>query len=104
MKKIDICENENLMENLEILRENGYRFIIKAKDKMLSGWGNSGRGGHVQLIACKTEEEKQTILRDLYSDSTFCYIDWQFISSKENIRNYTRNKSYTIRNDWTRCF
>jgi hypothetical protein len=104
MKKLYICENENLMKNLEILKENGYRFIVKGQDKFLSGWGCAGTRKHIQLIACKTYDEMETIKRDLERDDTFNYVNWNYISNKNAIYNMTKGKSFTIRNDWTRCF
>jgi len=99
-----IISNEDLTKNLNELKEMGYKFIVKANDKFLSGWGNSARGGHVQLIACKTYDELETIKNDLYRDNSFNYVNWDYISNKSAIYGYIRNKSYTIRNDWTRCF
>ena len=104
MEKIRICESENLKENFEKLKKLGYKFIVKANDKWLGGSFNPWNKKHVQLIACKTHEEKNVILNDLYNDKTFNYIDWQYIENYKSIYNYTRNKTYTIRNDWTRCF
>ena len=104
MENVRIVENENLMENVKKLEENGYKYIIKANDKMLSYWGNAGEKKHVHLIACKTIEEKNIILKDVKEDHTLNYINCCYITDKKTIYNYTRNKSYTIRNDWTRCF
>lgn len=39
MKKETILSNENLMENVKKLQEMGYKYIVKAQDKFLSGWG-----------------------------------------------------------------
>ena len=102
-KQTRIVENENLQENLKKLQELGYKYIVKAQDKFLSDWGNSENKKHVQLIACQTYDELETIKRDLYNDNTMSYINWWLINDKAII-NATRNKSYTIRNDWTRCF
>ena len=73
MEKI-ICENDNIGYYLNELIFNGYKYIVKAKDNFLSGWGGSARGGHIQLIACKTPEERETILQDLYNDKTMQYV------------------------------
>lgn len=102
MKKELILSNENLMENVKKLQEMGYTYIVKAQDKFLSGWRCAENKKHIQLIAVEDYEELQAILRDLYSDKTFNYINWCYLSNKDSIRNYARNKSYTIRNDWTR--
>ena len=96
-----ICEsNKNLKENIKILQENGYKYIIKACDKFLSGWGGAENKKHIQLIACKTDEELYRIKNRLYEDKSFNYIDWNIIDNYNSIYNWVRNKSYTIRNDW----
>ena len=97
-------ENSNIGYWLNYLRMNGYKYIIKATDKFLSGWGNANNKKHVQLIACKTSGELTIILRDLYDDNSFNYVKWCDIYNHNTIMNFIRNKSYTIRNDWTRCF
>lgn len=100
-----ICKNNcNINETLKELKELGYKYIIKASDKFLSGWGYANNKKHIQLIACKTIEEKETILHDLYNDKSFNYINWYSIDDIREIKAIARNKSYTIRNDWTRCF
>ena len=104
MKKITICDKKNITQNLKLLQDMGYKYIIKAQDKFLSGWGYAEKTKHIQLIACKTEKEKDIILNDLYSDNCFSYVNWDYITNKQAIYNYIRNKTYTIRNDWTRCF
>ena len=101
-KQTIIVENENLQENLKKLEELGYKYIVKAQDNFLSGWGH-GADTHLQLIACKDSNELAIIKRDLYNDKTMSYVNWRFINDKAII-NATRNKSFTIRNDWTRCF
>lgn len=98
------CTNENLTKNLKLAIDQDYRFIIKAQDKFLSGWGLSENKKHLQLILCKTENEKDMILKDLYADKTFIYINWYYINDLQGIYNTTRNKSWTLRNDWTRAF
>lgn len=98
-----ICENENLTKNLKELKEMGYKYIVKAQDNFLSGWG-LGASKHLQLIACKDINELETIKRDLYNDKSMSYVNWWFINDINAIRNAARNKSFTIRNDWTRCF
>jgi hypothetical protein len=100
--KNNVYSNENLKENLKLLENMGYKYIVKAKDKFLSGWGKSGPAGHIQLIAAKDIKEVELIMDDLKKDKTFNYIDYQFISNYKAINNYTRGKSFTIRNDWTK--
>ena len=105
MKNKIICKNNcDITKTLKELKELGYNYIIKANDKFLSGWGLATNKIHIQLIACKTTEEKATILCDLYSDKSFNYINWYYIDDIKQIKAIARNKSYTIRNDWTRCF
>lgn len=103
MKKITICSNENITNNLKLLQDMGYKYIIKAQDKFLSGWGYAENKKHIQLIGAKDENEKYKILNDLYNDKCFNYVNWCYIQDKQTIYNYIRNKTYTIRNDWTRC-
>jgi hypothetical protein len=99
-----IQAHENIGYHLNDLIFNGYKYIIKAQDKFLTGWGNAQNTKHIQLIACKTPQERETILQDLYNDNTFNYVNWYPIHDRKSIYNTIRNKSYTIRNDWTRCF
>ena len=103
MKKL-IIENENLTKNIKELQEMGYKYIVKAQDKFLSGWGYANNKKHVQLIACRDIEQLEKIKRDLYNDSTMNYVNWCYINDMQTIYNYARNKTFTIRNDWTRCF
>lgn len=100
-----IIENDKLGYYLNELSMNGYRYIIKAKDKFLSGWGSAGSKSHIQLIAARDEEEKSKILQDLYKDPSFNYVTY-FVIPNENDKliKLSYKYSYTIRNDWTRCF
>lgn len=100
-----ICEsNGDLKANINRLKDLGYKYIVKATDKMLSGWGGSENRKHIQLIACYDEFEKSKILHDVRTDNTFNYVDWNYMSNYKSIYGWTRGKSYTIRNDWTRAF
>lgn len=103
MKKL-ICKNENLTKNVKELQQMGYKYIVKAQDKFLSGWGCANNKKHVQLIACRDMDQLERIKHDLYNDKTMNYVNWCYINDMQTIYNYTRNKTYTIRNDWTRCF
>lgn len=96
--------NCDITKILKELKELGYNYIIKANDKLFSDWGLATNKKHIQLIACKTIEEKDTILHDVYNDNTFNYINWYSIDDIKQIKAIARGKSYTIRNDWTRCF
>ena len=99
-----IIANDNINLYLNDLKMNGYKYIIKAQDKFLSGWGCAENKKHVQLIACRTETERDAIEQDLKHDATFNYVNWCSIYNTNTIYNFIRNKSYTIRNDWTRAF
>lgn len=102
-KRIYILDG-NIDKTLKELKELGYNYIIKANDKFLSYWGKATDKRHIQLIACKTTKEKDTILHDLYNDNMFNYIKCYSIDNIKQIKSVAKNKSYTIRNDWTRCF
>ena len=105
MKKEIIRENENLNKNLKKLEAMGYKYIIKVNDKFLSNFfgGYKGQGKtHIQLIACVDRVELEAIKQDLKNDNTFNYINWDRIENKKAIYNWTYNKTFTIRNDWTR--
>lgn len=104
MEKIRVCESDNLRENLKKAKELGYNFVVKAKDGFLSGWGGSGKNGHIHLILCRDMYQLDIVLNDLRKDNSMLYIDWQRIENIDKIIAYTRNKSFTLRNDWTRAF
>lgn len=105
MKNKRIYENNcDITKTLKELKELGYNYIIKANDKALSDWGKATNKIHIQLIACKTIEEKDMILHYVYSDKSFNYINWCYIDDIKQIKAIARGKSYTIRNDWTRGF
>lgn len=99
-----IYTNEELTKNLKLAINQGYKFVIKAQDKFFSNWGLSENKKHLQLILCKTEKEKDLILKDLYNDSTFIYVNWYYINDLQEIYNTTSGKTWTLRNDWTRAF
>ena len=96
--------NGDIAKTLKELKELGYNYIIKATDKFLSDWGYATNKKHIQLIACKTIDEKDMLLHYVYSDKSFNYINWYYIDDIREIKVIARNKSYTIRNDWTRGF
>lgn len=104
MENKTIIAHDNIGFYMNYLKMNGYRYILKAQDKFLSGWGMTGGKKHIHLIACKTQDERETIYQDLLNDKTFNYINWYNIHEDNKILNTIRNKTYTIRNDWTRCF
>ena len=90
-------------QDLEELQKD-YKYIIKAHDKFLSGWGKAERKQHIQLILCKDEKEKDNILYNLYHDEEFNYINWYPLKNDffSNILALRNNKSYSLRNDWKR--
>ena len=90
-------------KDIEEFKKLGYKYIIKAKDKFLSDWGDSANKTHLQIILCRTIKELELILKDLRNDKSFSYVTWNYLEYKY-IYNYTYKKSYTIRNDWTRSF
>lgn len=99
-----IYTNEELTKNLKLAINQGYKFVIKAQDKFLSNWGLSENKKHLQLILCKNEKEKDIILKDLYQDNNFKYINWYYINDLQSIYNTTRGKTWTLRNNWSRAF
>lgn len=99
-----IISNDNLKENVNKLIKMGYKYVVKANDKMLSYWGYSENKKHIHIIACTTIEELEKIKRDLQNDKSMSYIDWNYITNYNAIYNWARGKSFTIRNDWTRAF
>lgn len=101
-KIVYICENDNLKENLKRLENMGYKYIVKVNDTLLSGWGLSHGKKHIQLIACYDEKERQLVYKDLKHDDTLNYINWYYINDYKGIYSATYNKTFTIRNDWTR--
>lgn len=103
MKNKSIYDSNNGL-HLKELQDMGYKYIVKGVDNFLSGWGSASGKKHLQLIACKTIEEREKIYKDLLNDNTFTYVNWYYITDKRCIYNTIRGKSYTIRNDWTRCF
>ena len=103
-RKEIIRSNENLKECIEELKAMGYKYVVKACDKWLSGWGGAENRKHIQIIACYDVEELNAVKRDVQNDNSFNYIDWNYINNYSSIYNWTRGKSYTIRNYWTRAF
>ena len=102
MKKEIIRENGNLKENLKKLEAMGYKYIIKVNDKFLSGWGLAEHKKHIHLIACVDRVELEAIKQDIENDNTLNYFNWDKIENKKAIYAWTYNKTFTIRNDWTR--
>ena len=102
MEKITVYTNDNLKENLKILQENGYKYIVKCCDKFLSGWGAAENRKHIHLIACKDIKEREGVLNDVKNDKYMSYVNWCGINNYENIKSWTRGKSWVLRNDWTR--
>lgn len=90
--------------NKDTLKEisKDYKYIIKANDNFLSGWGASTNKKHIQLILAKDEQEKERILHRLYTDNTFNYINWYPLNNKwyNNILALRNRYHYTLRNDF----
>lgn len=88
---------------LEYLSER-YEYIIKAKDKFLSGWGVSNDKTHIQLILVKDQEELNSILSDLKTDKSFGYINYYPLNKYfyKDILSLKNRYHYTLRNDWKR--
>lgn len=103
MKCKYICSQCNLKENLQDLKNMGYKYIVKANDKMLSGANSPYRKSHIQLIACYAEKEKDIVIKDLSKDNTFNYVNWYSIDDYKGIYSATYNKTFCIRNDWSRA-
>lgn len=98
-----VCENENLKENLKRLEKMGYKYIVKVCDKFLSGWGNARGCKHIQLIACYDNDERYRVYDDVRYDKSFSYVNWYRIDDYKGIYASVYNKSFTIRNDWSRA-
>jgi hypothetical protein len=98
-------EVENFNEVLEYLKENGYKYIVKAGDKFLSGWGMSENKKHIHLIACKSAEDREKVYEFFKNnDSEFNYANWTTIDNKRALHNFMVGKTWNIatREDWTR--
>lgn len=89
-----------------ILLSTQYKYIVKATDAFLSGWGNSTSKKHIQVILCKDEHEKELILNDVYKDNTLQYVNWYPLSNSfyQNILNLQYKYDVSLRNDWTRIY
>lgn len=104
-----ICINYYEIENSlqDYIREFqgfNYKYVVKAQDNCLSGWGYARNKKHIQLILCSDYEELTKIVQDLRNDKTMSYVNWWFISDIKGITQATRGKTWTLRNDWTRAF
>ena len=100
-----ICvTNEKLKDTVNKLKDMGYQYIVKANDKMLGYWGQAERRKHIHLIACYDVKEFNAVKRDVENDDSFNYIGWNYINNYTAIYNWTKGKSFTIRNDWARAF
>lgn len=105
MGKVEmICENDNLKENAIKLEKMGYKYIVKANDTWLGGSFNPWGKKHIHLIACRTIEERNIIMKDLQNDKCMNYITWNYIDNYKALYGYTRGKTFSIRNDWVRAF
>ena len=99
----NVGEDLDLKQALELLKDMQYKYIIKAVDKLTSGWGKAVGKKHIQLIAVKDSIEKDRVMSGLRQDNKeFAYIDFNNINDYKKIYAWTRGKIYTLRNDWTR--
>ena len=89
---------------LEILKNAGYRYIIKFEDNFLSGWGYAENKKSLQIIACQNWEQVQEIREDGAKDRTLSRFNVWNIADTQKIKSACRGKCCTIRNDWTRAF
>ena len=89
-----------------ILLSTHYKYIVKATDGFLSGWGNSTSKKHIQVILCKDEHEKDLILNDVYKDNTLHYVNWYPLTNSfyQNILSLQCKYDVSLRNDWTRVY
>ena len=96
--------DKSLNDLLKDFQELGYKYVVKAQDKFLSGWGLAYNKKHLQLILCTTYEELEAIKNDLYKDKSMSYVNWYYIKDRKGVTQAARGKSWTLRNDWTRAF
>ena len=55
--------NEFTRNDLNELSKS-YKYVVTAKDNMLSYWGDSEEKPHYQMILCKNDIEKNLIMKD----------------------------------------
>lgn len=105
MEKEVINKDLSLRENLQNLQKEGYEYIVKATDKIMSGWGNAKGESHYQLVACKNSVERARIEQGFNYDKEFNRVTWYSIKNELDriIKNYN-SKSHTLwlDSDWTR--
>ena len=98
MKDI-VFTNEINKQDIEELKNLGYKYYVKAKDNLLSGWCQAENRKHIQIILCKNMEDVYKIIYYFNKDKTFSYVNYNYLEYK-NIYNCTHGKSFTIRNKW----
>ena len=87
---------------LKLFKDCEYKYVVKVQDKFLSSWSPYAPKKHIHLIMCKDLEEMNNILYNSQNDKSLSYVTWNYLSNKEAIYSYTKNKTFTIRNDWRR--
>lgn len=97
--------NEFTRKDLNRLSKS-YKYVVTAKDNMLSLWGGSVKKSHYQIILCKDEKEKDLIMKDCQNDNTLSYVNWYPLieSYYTNILAKQRHYTISLRNDWTRIY
>lgn len=83
-----------------------YKYLVTAKDNMLSYWGDSERKAHYQMILCKNDIERNLIMNDCKNDNMMSYVNWYPLTKSfyTNILSKQRHYNITLRNDWTRIY
>lgn len=97
--------NEFTRKDLKELSKN-YKYVVTAKDNMLSFWGDSEKKAHYQIILCKDEKEKDWIMKDCQDDNTLSYVNWYPLTESYYTNILAKQNYYTVslRNDWTRIY
>ena len=105
MSKEYIYLNQFTKIDLEKLSKT-YKYVVTCKDKYLSNWNLVQKESHYQLILCKDEKEKELIYKDVNEDDTFAYVNYYPLKKCffDNILNYQKRHSISLRNDWSRIY
>lgn len=92
-KIINKCGNNDKQAIIDTIVDGNYKIVVKAKDIFLSGWGNSGSGGHHQLVFCKDSQTACKCVDSMRKDGAgFKYVNWFYLSSGMPVK---ANASYT---------
>ena len=82
------------------LLQHDFKFWVKAKDKFLSGWGCAENRTHLQIVAVRTREEVDKMLRYFRSDKSYSYATFGLLSDY-SLNSIIKGNSYTIRTNYT---